>query len=98
MNKDISLLNWYQLNCNGDWEHSYGITIETLDNPGWSITIDLEDTDVNLEDIEWVHTEENPDNWYGYKIEKGKYDAAGSPSNLEKIILIFKEKITSLNH
>ena len=32
---------WYKGNCNGDWEHSYGITIETLDNPGWDFTIDL---------------------------------------------------------
>lgn len=37
---------WYQAQCNGDWEHSYGIIIETIDNPGWSITIDLETTEL----------------------------------------------------
>jgi hypothetical protein len=31
----------YLRQCNGDWEHLYGITIETLDNAGWSVTIDL---------------------------------------------------------
>lgn len=38
------LQDWYFENCNGDWEHTYGITIETLDNPGWQLKICLEDT------------------------------------------------------
>ena len=28
------LMNWYESNCDGDWEHSYGVKIESLDNPG----------------------------------------------------------------
>lgn len=28
---------WYLNHCNGDWEHNYGITIQTIDNPGVSI-------------------------------------------------------------
>jgi hypothetical protein len=35
------LQSWYVAQCNGDWEHSYGIAIDTLDNPGWSVTIDV---------------------------------------------------------
>jgi len=27
--------DWYRRQCDGDWEHSYGVKIETLDNPGW---------------------------------------------------------------
>ena len=38
------LQSWYEKQCNSDWEHNYGIKIETLDNPGWSITVDLVDT------------------------------------------------------
>ena len=30
---------WFQSNCDGDWEHGFGITIETLDNPGWCVKI-----------------------------------------------------------
>jgi immunity protein 53 of polymorphic toxin system len=33
--------NWYQAHCNGDWEHHAGVTIDTLDNPGWSVRIHL---------------------------------------------------------
>ncbi|MGT2440121.1 Imm53 family immunity protein [Bradyrhizobium betae] len=38
------LERWYAAQCNGDWEHTYGITIETLDNPGWSFKVELRDT------------------------------------------------------
>jgi hypothetical protein len=38
------LAHWYKSNCDGDWEYSFGLTIDTLDNPGWSITVDLDDT------------------------------------------------------
>lgn len=30
------LQKWYKSQCDGDWEHEYGIKIETVDNPGWS--------------------------------------------------------------
>jgi Immunity protein 53 len=29
------LQSWYVAQCNGDWEHTCGISIETVDNPGW---------------------------------------------------------------
>ncbi|MET8161729.1 Imm53 family immunity protein [Sphaerisporangium sp. NPDC005289] len=38
------LQSWYASCCNDDWEHSYGVTIDTLDNPGWHLKIDLVDT------------------------------------------------------
>jgi hypothetical protein len=58
------LENWYTDNCDGDWEHCYGIKITTLDNPGWAIDIRLEGThleDINFEtlkvdrsDLDWL--------------------------------------------
>ena len=30
------LMQWYLGECNNDWEHTYGVEIGTLDNPGWS--------------------------------------------------------------
>ncbi len=35
------LQGWFLAHCNGDWEHSHGVSIATLDNPGWSIEINL---------------------------------------------------------
>src|ERR1700722_12742042 len=50
----IWLQRWYKIHCNGDWEHSYGIQIDTLDNPGWTITIDLQDTDLHIKNFEKI--------------------------------------------
>lgn len=84
---------WYKNNCNGDWEHYYGISIETIDNPGWSITIDIEGTEINIPDINWQFFENGPDDWYGYKLENGKFEASGDPNKLEFIISLFKDLI-----
>jgi hypothetical protein len=35
------LEQWYQEQCDGDWEHHCGVTIETLDNPGWLVQGDV---------------------------------------------------------
>ncbi len=32
------LEKWFENHCDGTWEHHYGITIETSDNPGWILT------------------------------------------------------------
>lgn len=38
------LQGWYASQTNGEWEHEYGVRIDTLDNPGWRVEIDLADT------------------------------------------------------
>lgn len=91
----IWLMEWYAEQCDGDWEHTYGIKIETLDNPGWSVTIDIEGTNHNqIADRAWQFVEVDDTNWYGYKIENGKFDASGDPSRLNYLIQVFREIIT----
>jgi hypothetical protein len=31
-----ALLQWYAAHCDSEWEHTYGVTLDTLDNPGGS--------------------------------------------------------------
>jgi hypothetical protein len=40
------LTQWYLHECKDDWEHSYGVKIDTLDNPGWTLKIDLRETEL----------------------------------------------------
>ncbi|MFJ9539149.1 immunity 53 family protein [Streptomyces sp. NPDC101225] len=40
------LQSWYSAQCDGDWEHEWGVTIETIDNPGWLVKINLAETDL----------------------------------------------------
>jgi len=83
--------NWYKLNCNGDWEHSWGLKIGTLDNPGWEVKIDLEDTALENANFqkEFNNTE---DDWYVIKTENKKFVAFGDPDKLEIILQIFLEE------
>ncbi|WP_308403849.1 Imm53 family immunity protein [Streptomyces sudanensis] len=38
--------SWYASNCDGEWEHEFGIRMVTTDNPGWHIRIDVAETDL----------------------------------------------------
>ncbi len=87
------LSEWFESNCDGDWEHDYGIKIETLDNPGWSITIDLEQTKFKVKEIDWNFFEKNDNDWFGYKVINGKFEASGDPFKLEFLIKRFKQII-----
>ena len=55
------LQNWYCSNCDGGWEHSYGIKIQTLDNPGWHVEIDLMETRVADKPFAEVAKDESDD-------------------------------------
>ena len=86
------LQKWYKNQCNGDWEHDFGITIETLDNPGWLLTIDLQLT--SLQGIEFETEEEKSEfDWYQIKIKDWKYIAYGDPDKLSFLIDYFLYKI-----
>ena len=85
------LMNWYYSNCDDDWEHSYGITIETLDNSGWSINIELTDTDVYGKDFYEINIDKGDDDWIVCRIRSDKFEGRGDSFKLELIIETFKD-------
>ena len=84
------LSEWFKSNCNGDWEHCFVIKIETLDNPGWAITIDLEDTELEDEYFEEIKEVNSDTDWMFCKVQKNKFLAYGDPDKLTKMLEIFK--------
>lgn len=38
-NELIWLQSFYNRLCDGDWEHSFGVNLTTLDNPGWDLVV-----------------------------------------------------------
>ena len=78
------LQQWYAAQCDGDWEHGYGIQIETLDNPGWRININLEGTD--LKGIPFVPVEhglkDDSTDWHRIWVENKQFQGAGDPTKL----------------
>ncbi len=89
----IWLQEWFKSQCDGDWEHSYGIKLESLDNPGWSVTIETENSNSELNDFDWISNEVNDTDWHYYRVINGAYEASGDFNKLEKLITIFKNLI-----
>ncbi len=89
------LQRWYRNQCNELWEHRNGVRIDTLDNPGWSLVVDLEGTD--LQDVSFrelkrgVDASSNPEHedWIVCKVEGRKFVAHGGPYRLEEMISTF---------
>ena len=83
------LESWFLANCDGDWEHGRGIRIETLDNPGWSIKIDLEDTEADGREFTRLHLDRTENDWLRCRVEGKYFEAYGGPTNLEEMLEIF---------
>jgi hypothetical protein len=89
------LQRWYRSHCNEDWEHRFGVRIDTLDNPGWSLVVDLEGTDLqdrSFHEIKvGVSADSHPESedWIVCKVDGRKFVAHGGPFKLEEMIAIF---------
>ncbi|MCP5347672.1 MAG: immunity 53 family protein [Gammaproteobacteria bacterium] len=89
------LQEWYLSQCNEDWEHTYGVSIGTLDNPGWSLEVEL--TDTGLEDLEFKEqscgvgedAESSGNDWMICKVKENIFIGYGGPRKLEEIIAVF---------
>ena len=91
---------WYASQCDGDWEHSYGIRIETLDSadpklgrgapPGWFVTVELDDTE--LEDRPFAELKDNYDEetaWMRCWRDGTSFKGACGPLRLGDVIEAF---------
>ena len=86
------LQDWYVSQCDGEWEHRYGIEVRSCDNPGWWVTVDL--TGTALSDRPFVEVRDNVDEkafalgeiWMSCRIVDGVWHGAGDPSKLGKIL------------
>ena len=96
MDELSELQAWYASQCDGDWEHGEGIEIHTLDNPGWRVSIGLEDTE--LEDRVFVPVEEEYDHeltWRRCWVEDGRFQGAGGPLQLARMLRIFLDWVAA---
>lgn len=88
------LTDWYKSNCDGDWEHSFGIKIETLDNPGWLFEADL--TDTNYEGrVILIQTHNSENDWFEINSDGNLFKAVGDSTKLPQLINMFKEFINN---
>ena len=75
---------WYKNHCNSDWEHEYGVKIETLDNPGWIVSIDLVDT--FLQGFEYQYSKKGEEDWLELVSDGEVFRGAGDFLKLDEIL------------
>ncbi|NJL28924.1 MAG: rhodanese-related sulfurtransferase [Thermoanaerobaculia bacterium] len=84
---------WFLLHCDCEREHDYGISIQSCDNPGWWVKIDLRQTELcHREFVPVRRGELNNDPqppWLHCYVEDDVFNGAGDPGTLEEILTIF---------
>ncbi len=81
---------WYSGNCDGTWEHQYGVEISTLDNPGWQVRIDLKGSPVDTAEGPIVELTRSERDWVHCRIADGQFQGFGGPNNLSEILQHFQ--------
>ena len=95
MNDIEQLQAWFRDQCDGTWEHTYGLNIGTLDNPGWSLSIDLKGTALKNTPFKAVTqnvsdtSEPLNDDWYICSVEDKQFNAFSGPDHLKTILSVF---------
>lgn len=84
------LENWYSQNCNGDWEHVYGVKIENIDNPGWLVKIGLRDTALENKKFNKIQYDNGDADWLLCMVKEGAFHGAGDGHKLRTILGVFK--------
>ena len=84
------LQDWYCAQCDGSWEHTYGISIVTIDNPGWHLKIDIVGTELAGKSFDELKFEgENRRDWYACKVTPAAFEAFCGPERLSTVIAEF---------
>jgi hypothetical protein len=92
-----ALMDWYAARCDGQWEHQYGVRIDTLDNPGWLLTIDLADTELeNAPFSPCEHQLKNDQSWWRCWREGAVFHATCGARDLDAVIGIFLDFVATL--
>ena len=97
MNVIDDVQKWYAANCDGYWEHGCGVKIETLDNPGWSVSINLKDTNLEGKRFESFQRETSEERWISCRVEGDEFRGFGDETKLEEILKVFLEWAKSQN-
>lgn len=86
------LEDWFFIHCDNDWEHSNRIEIYNLDNPGWGVKIDLEETlleEIQFDKVEYGDSEDRTATWLKCYKEEKIFIGLGSYNMLEIILQRF---------
>ncbi|GIM89818.1 immunity 53 family protein [Paractinoplanes toevensis] len=85
---------WYATQCDGDWEHEYGVSIETLDNPGWFLKLDLRETPMDGLAFPAHEVRRSQNDWLIARVVDHRFEASCGPLNLGEALHQFRLWVT----
>ena len=91
------LQNWCADQCNGDWEHIYGVEIDTHDSPGWLVSIDLAKTQLENKEFDTVIVGVDGSDqgveprWHRCHKVTNKFEASCGVHDLSTVLTIFRD-------
>jgi hypothetical protein len=86
MNPLERLQAWVSRQCDGDWEHGAGFRLETLDNPGWMLTVDLSATKYGSIGPLRMTEQRSEIDWIQLELTNETFVACGGIANLTEIV------------
>ena len=87
------LEEWYLSQCDGQWEHAYGVKIDTLDNPGWAVSIDLVGTAASGAAMQPLLSSMGEQGWVRCEVRDGVFSGHGDPRKLTFILETFRKLV-----
>lgn len=87
------LEKWHLDNSNEDG-YNVGIRIETLDNPGWLVKIDLFEMSFSNLHMDRIHFYNSENDWIDCQIKDSEFIGSGDCMKLAEIIEIFRKVCT----
>jgi len=97
MSADNDPLLWLQAfmveQCDGEWEHDFGIEIASTDNPGWRVVIDL--TGTAYEDLQLSSNPLRSGGDIVLRVDNKVFDGSGGVTELTKILHSMKSVLVS---
>lgn len=89
------LIAWYQSHCDDSWEHQHGVRLETLDNPGWLLTVDLIHTELEGHRMAPIQEGINPagtplaPRWLHCYVSGNQFRGACDPTQVARLFRAF---------
>ena len=88
------LMTWFQEQCDGEWENDHGVSVQSCDNPGWWVKIDLARTRLEgrpftaIKRGELSSLDPQPP-WLHCYVEGDVFNGVGDPTTLKEILEVF---------
>lgn len=80
---------WYRAQCDETWEHRWGVTLRSLDNPGWLLRVDLVGTDRAGRTAPEVEQRRSEEQWLVWGADGDRWEGACGPLQLEELLRCF---------